>query len=116
VSKASQRPLPDWKPVVGRRVFSHESGLHADGVLKNPANYEGFDPAEVGLHRRLVVGKHSGRSVIMDRFGEMGVKIDSAEALLIMSEVRNTAQRLKRPLNNFELLKLYESVKSSKAA
>jgi homocitrate synthase NifV len=116
VSKASQRPLSDWKPVVGRRVFSHESGLHADGVLKNPVNYEGFDPAEVGLRRRLVVGKHSGRSLIMDRFGEMGVKIDNAEALLIMSEVRNAAQRLKRPLNNFELLQLYESVRSSNAA
>jgi homocitrate synthase NifV len=116
VSKASQRPLPDWKPVVGRWVFSHESGLHADGVLKNPGNYEGFDPAEVGLRRRLVVGKHSGRNGITDRFKEMGVKIDSAEALLIVSEVRNTAQRLKRSLNNFELLQLYESVKSRNAA
>ena len=49
VAKASHRPLPVWKPVVGERVFAHESGLHADGVIKDPHNYEGFDPAEVGL-------------------------------------------------------------------
>ena len=62
VGQASQRPVPEWKAVVGERVFSHESGLHADGVLKNPGNYEGFDPAEVGLSRYMVLGKHSGRN------------------------------------------------------
>ena len=49
VGQASCRPVPEWKAVVGERVFSHESGLHADGVLKDPRNYEGFDPVEVGL-------------------------------------------------------------------
>jgi len=52
VAKASRRDLPAWKPVVGKRVFAHESGLHADGVLKDPCNYEGFDPAEVGYPAR----------------------------------------------------------------
>jgi homocitrate synthase NifV len=45
VAKASCRDLPAWKAVVGERVFAHESGLHADGVIKDPHNYEGFDPA-----------------------------------------------------------------------
>jgi len=116
VAKASQRPLPDWKPVVGKRVFSHESGLHADGVLKNPSNYEGFDPAEVGLRRRLEVGKHSGRSGVIERFRELGVDVSRGEAMLMMVQVRSVSQDLKRSLNDAELLGLYKSFKVKEAA
>ncbi len=116
VAKASQRPVPAWKAVVGERVFSHESGLHADGVLKDPANYEGFDPAEVGLHRRLVVGKHSGTSGLIERYREMGIMVNRKEALSLIERVRAIAQRTKRSLNDAELLKLYKSGKFRKVA
>lgn len=111
VAKASRRPVPDWKPVVGERVFSHESGLHADGVLKNPRNYEGFDPAEVGLSRHLVVGKHSGTSGLVARYRELGIVVSRKEAVSLMEQVRVIAQRLKRPLQDSELRRLYRSGK-----
>jgi homocitrate synthase NifV len=101
--------VPDWKAVVGERVFSHESGLHADGVLKNPRNYEGFDPAEVGLSRHMVVGKHSGTSGLVERYREMGVMISRKEAVCLMEQVRAVAQRMKRPLKDNELRRLYKS-------
>jgi len=107
VAKASHRPLPAWKAVVGERVFAHESGLHADGVLKDPKNYEGFDPAEVGLTRQIVVGKHSGSSGLIDRYKDMGIAISRAEALHLMDKVRRIAQQTRRPLNNVQLLQLY---------
>src|SRR5665811_574050 len=44
VAKASARAVPVWKAIVGTNVFAHESGIHADGVLKNPINYEVFEP------------------------------------------------------------------------
>jgi homocitrate synthase NifV len=116
VAKASQRPVPDWKPVVGERVFAHESGLHADGVLKDPRNYEGFDPAEVGLHRSMVVGKHSGASGLVERYREMGITVNRKEALSLIEQVRAIAQRTKRSLNDVELLKLYKTGKFKKAA
>jgi len=116
VAKASQRPLPEWKPVVGKRVFSHESGLHADGVIKNPSNYEGFDPSEVGLQRRLVVGKHSGTSGLIERYREMGITVSRGEALSLMDQVRTTAQQTKRSLNDADLLRLYRSVGLKNAA
>ena len=109
VGKASQRPVPEWKAVVGERVFSHESGLHADGVIKNPRNYEGFDPAEVGLSRHMVVGKHSGASGLVERYREMGVMISRKEAVCLMEQVRVIAQRMKRPLKDNELRRLYKS-------
>ena len=109
VGKASHRPVPEWKAVVGERVFSHESGLHADGVLKNPRNYEGFDPAEVGLSRHMVVGKHSGTSGLVERYKTMGIVIDRKDAVCLMERVRSIAQRMKRPLSDRELRKLYGS-------
>jgi homocitrate synthase NifV len=116
VAKASRRPVPEWKPVVGERVFSHESGLHADGVLKDPRNYEGYDPAEVGLDRRLVVGKHSGTSGLIDRYREIGIAINRKEALSLIEQVRSISQRMKRSLNDADLIKLYRSGKFRTAA
>jgi len=107
VAKASHRPLPAWKAVVGERIFAHESGLHADGVLKDPKNYEGFDPAEVGLTRQFVVGKHSGSSGLMERYRDMGIAISRSEAMHLMDKVRRIAQQTSRPLNNNQLIKLY---------
>lgn len=112
VAKASQRPLPSWKAVVGESVFAHESGLHTDGVLKDPKNYEGFDPAEVGLSRTIVVGKHSGSSGLMDRYREMGISISRSEATLLMDRVRSIAQRTRRPLNDRQLIRLYGTARA----
>lgn len=116
VGNASQRPVPAWKAVVGERVFSHESGLHADGVIKNPLNYEGFDPAEVGLQRYMVVGKHSGTSGLMKRYNDLGISITREDALCLILQVRVMAQRMKRPLTDGELIKLYKSGAYSRRA
>ncbi|MGA7826826.1 MAG: homocitrate synthase [Geobacteraceae bacterium] len=107
VGTASGRPVPDWKPVVGKKVFSHESGVHADGVIKNPGNYEGFDPAEVGLSRYLVLGKHSGTSSLLARFKELGICLSRAEAARLMEQVRVKSQEARRPLKDRELRRLY---------
>jgi homocitrate synthase NifV len=116
VGRASHRPVPAWKAVVGEKVFSHESGLHADGVIKNPHNYEGFDPAEVGLRRYLVVGKHSGTSGLVERLRVLGVPLAKDEADALLEEVRHRAQTLKRPLIDRELLALHAALHARRAA
>lgn len=109
VGQASCRPVPEWKAIVGEKVFSHESGLHADGVLKYPGNYEGYDPAEVGLSRHMVIGKHSGRHGLQDRLSGLGIDLDRLEADSFLARVRNIAQRRKRPLSDHDLLRLYDA-------
>lgn len=109
VGQASCRPVPEWKAIVGEKVFSHESGLHADGVLKYPGNYEGYDPAEVGLSRHMVIGKHSGRHGLQDRLRGLGIDLDLLEADSFLARVRNIAQRRKRPLSDNDLLRLYDA-------
>ena len=117
VAKASQRPLSVSKPVVGSRVFAHESGLHADGVIKDPHNYEGFDPAEVGLTRSIVVGKHSGTSGLIERYREMGITIGRSQAEPLLERARALAGRRKRDLSNCELMSIYfENERLPKAA
>jgi homocitrate synthase NifV len=106
VGRASRRPVPEWKAVVGEKVFAHESGLHADGVLKDPCNYEGFDPAEVGLSRHLVLGKHSGRHGLIHRLHQLGIELGPRENLLLLDRVRGFSQMKKRSLTDPELLAL----------
>ncbi len=103
VAGASGREVPPGKAIVGEGVFSHESGLHADGVLKHPANYEGFDPAEVGLTRRLVVGKHSGSRGLAHRLQQLGIGLGRLEAADLLERVRSISVRNKRALSDNEI-------------
>jgi homocitrate synthase NifV len=111
VGQASCRPVPEWKAVVGEKVFSHESGLHADGVLKFAGNYEGYDPAEVGLTRHLVIGKHSGSHGLHARLDQLGLYLGRRELDALLEQVRSAAQRIKRPLSDGELASLYHARK-----
>jgi homocitrate synthase NifV len=112
VARASCRPVPPWKAVVGERVFSHESGLHADGVIKNPHNYEGFDPAEVGLQRHMVLGKHSGRHGLIQKLQLLGHDPDHFNLEQLLTRVRRETQRAKQPLPDLELKKLFRACES----
>lgn len=107
VAKASARPLPVSKPVVGERVFAHESGLHADGVIKDPRNYEGFDPVEVGMTRSIVIGKHSGTGGLIERYRSMGIAVDRSRAESLLTRTRAMSCKRKRELSNCELIGVY---------
>jgi len=114
VSRASGRDLPAWKAIVGENMFAHESGIHADGALKNPLTYEAFKPEEVGLERQIVIGKHSGTKAIASKFHEYGIHITDEEAVEMLARVRNAAIDLKRSLFDKELVYMYEDYSSSK--
>ena len=62
VAVAAHHEVPPWQPVVGRNVFAHESGIHANGMLRDTSSFEPYSPESVGGERRYVVGKHSGRA------------------------------------------------------
>lgn len=75
VSKLFGIPVPPNKAIVGANAFSHESGIHVHGVLSNPLTYEPIDPGgAVGMSRRIVVGKHSGRHSIIYVLKSMGIE------------------------------------------
>ena len=114
VSLASGRELPIWKPIVGTNMFAHESGIHADGAIKNPTNYEAFDPSVVGLERQIVIGKHSGKAAIINKFKEYNIDLTNEEATGILELVRSTSVNLKRSLFDKEVVRLYREYKNLK--
>lgn len=108
VARASSRAIPIWKAIVGTNVFAHESGIHADGIIKNPLTYEVFSPDEVGLTRQLVVGKHSGSRTIQHKFKEFGIDLSDQEANEILSLARRMSVDMKRALFDKELMYIYQ--------
>jgi len=107
VAKASDRQLPVSKPIVGKNMFAHESGIHADGAYKNPQTYEAFEPEEVGLVRQIIIGKHSGTTSIIKKFQEFGLQVNQERATTLLEKVRKLAVELKRPLFDKELVQLH---------
>jgi 2-isopropylmalate synthase len=72
-------PSPN-KAIVGANAFAHESGIHQHGMLANPLCYEIMTPALVGVaHTSLVLGKHSGRAALRNRFEELGYELTREE-------------------------------------
>jgi homocitrate synthase NifV len=110
VASASGRPVSWQKSVVGEGAFTHEAGIHVDGLLKDPNNYQGFDPQLVGRAHRIVLGKHSGRRSVQLVMAEIGRSVDDSTAQALLPQVRAFTTRLKRPPSTQELLALADSI------
>nr|WP_218780673.1 2-isopropylmalate synthase [Halobaculum halophilum] len=109
VEAASDMPVPANKPVVGRNAFSHESGIHAAGVIENSDTFEPgvMTPEMVGAEREFVMGKHTGTHSVRQRLREDGfdptdsevravtrrVKDYGADERVTMDDVRRFAER-----------------------
>ncbi len=76
VSAVTSFPVQYNKAIVGRNAFAHESGIHQDGMLKNPQTYEIMTPESVGVSKTsLVMGKHSGRHAFREKLRELGYEL-----------------------------------------
>ena len=73
VSLASNRRVDSNLPIVGEYIFSHESGIHVNGMMKSKNAYEPFTPKEVGLKRYFPIGKHSGTSTLDYHLNRQGI-------------------------------------------
>src|SRR5450830_872621 len=106
VERASGRSVAFNKSIVGEAVFTHESGIHIDGLLKNASTYESFDPAELGRQRRTVLGKHSGAHAVRQAYSALGVEVeDGPMANHLLARVREHAVRVKREPNAADLVR-----------
>ncbi|MDR3362792.1 MAG: 2-isopropylmalate synthase [Desulfovibrio sp.] len=102
------RPIPDNKAVIGANAFAHESGIHQDGVLKNPETYEIMTPQSVGrTESTLVIGKHSGRNAVRNKFENMGYKLDDTQINVLFEAVKHLADR-KKTLHDDDLTALIQ--------
>ena len=106
-------PIPINQPGVGANAFAHGSGIHADGVLKDPQNYELYNFSELGrgepelveTGREICSGEYSGISGFSHIMGKMEVTFnDSRKAEEILELVRYANVEAQKPLVKDELL------------
>lgn len=107
VARASGRPVAPGKSIVGEAVFTHESGIHVDGLLKDRRNYETFRPEEVGATHRLVLGKHSGSHGVRAACARLGLPTDEATVQRLLERIREHVARTKRTPEETDLLQLH---------
>jgi homocitrate synthase NifV len=103
VSRGSGREIPPSKPVAGEAVFTHQSGLHVQGVLRCPETYEPFDPSVVGRSRKIVFGKNSGRSGLRSKLFDSGIALGEHELASLLLRVKNISQARKGSLETAEI-------------
>ncbi len=97
VARASGKPVAWHKSLVGQGAFTHEAGIHVDGLLKDTRNYEGIDPAEVGHQHRLVLGKHSGTQGVCHAYAEhLSLVLAPEQAAQVLPLVRRFVTATKR--------------------
>ena len=91
VEAASDIPVPANKPVVGRNAFSHESGIHAAGVIENSDTFEPgvMTPEMVGATREFVLGKHTGTHSVRKRLEEAGYDPTETEVREVTRQVKD---------------------------
>ena len=94
VADCAGRAIGEAKAIVGRDIFSHESGVHVSGLLKDARAYQALDPAALGRRHAIVIGKHSGLAALRAICGDLD--LDPESEAMALAEIRALAQRTKR--------------------
>lgn len=83
------------KPITGQNAYTHKSGVHTNGILKDPRTYENFDPSLLGRERKIVIDKFTGRSAVAARLAEYGVEVTNSELDLIVAQIKEAGDTRK---------------------
>lgn len=106
VANLMNMPVQPNKAIVGRNAFSHSSGIHQDGVLKNSGTYEIINPQDIGLDANsIVLTARSGRAALKYRLEALGVKTDTESLDKIYKDFLQLADK-KKELNDDDILML----------
>ncbi len=116
VERASGLGIPLNHPVVGENMFTHKSGIHVDGILKNPSLYEAFDPGKLGMTRKFALGKHSGKASIKHKLDQMGLEATPSAMEAMRLEVNRVGEQKKSNLTDEEFYAIYCSASKKDSA
>jgi homocitrate synthase NifV len=106
IGKLAARPVPFQKPVTGKGVFLHESGIHVHAMIHDCRSYEAFMPESIGrMREEYVIGKHSGRTALRVMMDRWRLPVGASENQLIQM-VHQVAAMNKRDLTRDDVKKL----------
>ena len=115
VAQASKRVQSESKPIIGSSVLTHESGIHTNCLLKDRNTYQLISAASVGRKEDdFLIGKHSGKATLTHYLNEAHLPIDDNVCKQLLSDIKETAEALKRSLTKDELFALYTEIYSRK--
>ena len=109
VARLTKVPLATQAPVVGEMAFTHESGIHAHGVLREASTYESVRPESVGRSRRILLGKHTGTAAVEAALAERGYRPDEVRLAEIVRRIKELGDEGKR-VTDTDLLAIAEAV------
>lgn len=109
VSRLTGVPLAVNKAIVGEMAFTHESGIHAHGVMKEPSTYESIKPEQIGRTRRIVLGKHSGSASVEAALNEMKYRPDEPQLKEILKRIKQLGDKGKR-VSDTDLMAVADAV------
>ncbi len=109
LEKVSGFFLAPNKPITGLNAFSHKSGVHTNGILKDPRTYEPFDPSILGRERKIIIDKYTGKSAVASRLEEYGIEVSAAELEVIVTRIKNIGDERKQ-LFDADILDIAEQV------
>jgi homocitrate synthase len=109
LEKVSGFFLAPNKPITGQNAFTHKSGVHTNGVLKDSRTYEPFDPALLGRERKIVIDKYTGKSAVAARLDEYGIEVSGAELEVIVLRIKNLGDQRKQ-LFDTDIIEIAEQV------
>ncbi|MCR6109544.1 hypothetical protein HXA35_04245 [Bacillus sp. A301a_S52] len=115
VSEYSKLPVAGNEPIVGEHVFTHESGIHVDGMLKVKESFEAFDPEMLGRKHEFVLGKHSGSAAIQYILAQEGLDISRDIAKDIIPAIREVSTILGTHVSPSLAVSLAKNVMKSKS-
>ncbi|MFZ3114287.1 MAG: hypothetical protein WA133_11850 [Syntrophales bacterium] len=106
VAEAARRSIGCQHPVVGRAIFTSETGLHVQGLLNDPDSYEPFPPERVKACRTILLGAKSGARAVAGYLAQLGLSMPTQALPQLVRDVREQAIKLGRPLNAAEVRSL----------
>ncbi len=113
VEKVSGFFLAPNKPITGQNAFTHKSGVHTNGVLKDPRTYEPFDPALIGRERKIVIDKYTGKSAVEARLQEFGIRVGETDLEKIVAAIKEAGDQRKQ-LFDTDIIDITEKVTGRK--
>lgn len=110
VADYSGLKLPVNKPLIGKKVHTHESGIHTSAILKNKKSYQFINPSDFGKNTtRFCYGKHSGKASIHHFFKEKNLHFDENLVQRVLLAIKQKSTLWKRPLSDVDILNIYQN-------
>lgn len=111
VSDISKHPISCNKPITGKMVLSHESGIHTSCIIKDRSSYQLISAAKIGRKEEdFVLGKHSGKASIIHYLKESNLLFDDDFCSQLLLHVKEKAEKLKRSITREEFFELYTGI------